>query len=196
MSEQKETFPVKLICGFCGQFRDREFPVKLDRGFKLMRWCDRCAIKGDNGERVRLCSRYLQSHGLSAFTDAPMPAEILTVKSAKRWQHGTHVTVVEYPTRTYDLADFAPADYAPTDAQRVREKLITLGAKYKGTIGLCADALFTAWLLDDLGIIFAFNGESAGLYDFVGEHGAPVETDVQYLEKRHADRLALRKGVE
>jgi hypothetical protein len=189
---EKEQFPVTLVCGFCGLHEETTLPVRLKRPFKLTRGCSRCTIEGSEGERVRLCSRYLQRHGFGQYAEARRPEEIGVVAKAHQWQHGTTIYLEGSAANVYDLMDFVPADYKPSDAQRVREKLLALGGDFVAAIGIFNGALFTTWLLDGVGIIFAFNGESVGLYDFVGEQGAPVEQDLRYLEMRHEDAAKLR----
>lgn len=177
MSTESETFKIILFCGFCGQLRERDWPVKVDRGFKIMGGCDRCMIKGRKGERVRF-----------APTRAKIGAEICppgvhVVKRSRQWQHGTHIEL-EGHLRDFDLMDFTPETFQPTDFQQVKESLIAKGASFVGIVGLCSGAIWTGWHLNEVGIILATDGNSIGLYDFVGVPGAPVESDLAYLESR------------
>jgi hypothetical protein len=140
-------------------------------------------IKGRKGERVRFCSRYLQRNGFDAYADVHAPDEAHVVTSAKQWQHCTHIELAGMPG-TYDLMDFTPEKYQPSDFQLVKEKLIARNASLVGVIGLLNGALWTAWHLNERGIVLATDGNSIGLYDFIGEPGAPVGADLAYLENR------------
>lgn len=184
---KEKSFPITYVCGFCGRHKQDTLPVKLERSYKVLRGCDRCTIRGRKGERARLCSRYLQRVGFSQFADARRPEDVMIVAKSKQWQHGTTIYVEGSAADSYDLMDFVPADYEPSDAQLVREKLLALGAEYVSTVGLSCGALFTAWTLGGSDLVFAFDGEHVAIYDSVGKRTGDDDLTL-YLERRAAGK--------
>ena len=196
--EEKEEWPTILVCTFCGSLTDYMMPVEMPFPFRGTNGCERCMIKGKKGERVKLCSRYLARYGLKAFSDRESPATRI-VERSKQWQHGTYVYLQgsEQRGKEYDLMDFVPEAYQPSEFQVLREKLLAMEAEFTGTIGMidrpCAipalsqRSMYSLWKLDREPIILAYNGEHAWLYDYVGELDAPVEQRLSYLALRREE---------
>lgn len=81
------------------------------------------------------------------------------------------------------------------DSERIEDKLLEVGASLLNTSRIqgaenVQDMRFDFWEVNGKGLIVCnYEDGSCGLYGFVGEQGAPVENDLEFIEAYDSEPL-------